>query len=206
MLNFSKDKKIKGEIGYFKLEDWWLNNFNEQQREYITDTYQPMGGSSRSLVEGNIDWSSATVGSFLSNLGSWFMGPKDRDLGRIIFDKALELSENSNDPLDKHFTLQGLIQIYYRDRDKDDFYAKAIEYCKRQIKMQSQASAKFKQEYPNQALPAHVGYEQYSIVLEKEKKYSEVISLSEEANRNGWAGSWKERIERCKKKLAKAKS
>jgi len=205
MFGFSKQsRKIEGDIGYYGLEDWWLSAFDEDQREYIVTTFQPMGGRPRGLVEGHIDWSSGTAASLLSGLSSWFMAAKDRDIGRIILAKGLELSQSSEDPLDRHFILQGLIQMYYRDRDRPGFYEQAIAYCKEQINMQHAAAAKFKSEYPDQLLPAHVGYEQYAIILEKEKKYDEAIALSTEASDNGWAGDWDNRIERCKKRKAKA--
>lgn len=200
---FSK-KKIGGDIAYHHLEDWWLSTFSEKQREYIVNKYQPMGASPRCLVEGDITYSSSTPASLLSGLASWFMGNDDRDIGRTIYQKALELSESSDDPLDRHFTLQGLIQIYYRDRDHEGFYDKAIYYCKEQIKMQSEAAAKFKEDYPEQLLPMHVGYDQYAIILEKEKRYPEAIALSKEADSNGWAGDWQGRIERCQKRMTKA--
>lgn len=201
-----KPQKIEGDIGYHGLEDWWIQNFDENQREYIVTTYQPMGGNPRGLVEGHIDWSSASAASLLSGVSSWFMGPNDRNIGRKLLAKALELSNTSEDPLDKHFTLQGLIQIYYRDREQPGYYDKAIEYCKEQIKMQAAAAAKWKSDYPGDSLPAHIGYEQYAIILEKEKRFDDAITLSKEAESNGWAGDWKKRIERCEKKKAKLTS
>ena len=46
MFNFLKkkyNKKIKGEIGYFKLEDWWINSFNDDERNLILSVCTPFG-------------------------------------------------------------------------------------------------------------------------------------------------------------------
>ena len=35
-MGFLKGKKrVKGSIGYFGLEDWWLSAFSEDERRYI---------------------------------------------------------------------------------------------------------------------------------------------------------------------------
>lgn len=44
MLNlFGKEKEIKGEIGYFGLQDWWLSSFTQVERDHIEDVFHPMG-------------------------------------------------------------------------------------------------------------------------------------------------------------------
>jgi tetratricopeptide (TPR) repeat protein len=202
----NKPKKIEGDIGYFHLEEWWLSEFDESTREYIVEKYQPMGSPPRCLVEGKYEWTSATPASLLSGLGGWFQGSTDRHIARKIYQKALDLVDASNDPLDRHFLYQGLIETYYKDRENPEYYNLAIEYCKKQILMQKEAAKKWKEDYPGDSLPSHHGYEQYAIILEKEKRYDEAIELSREAERNGWAGSWKNRIERCEKKIEKSKS
>lgn len=200
--------KLKGEIGYYNLEDWWFTTFTDTEQKYIIDKFQPMGmgvgedPEKNSLTEGDISWSSASVSNFLNSLSSWFTGPNDRVIGRKIGEKAKEEALKSKDPLDMHFALSSLITLYYRDRDQADYYDKALAYCRAQIKIQAVAAKAFLKEYPKQPLPSHVGYEQLAIVLEKEKKYQEAIDLSKEAKVNGWAGDWNKRIDRCQKKIS----
>lgn len=196
---FFKDHKITGEIGYHHLENWWLSQLSPDERRYIV---RVMG---KSITEGQIEYSSASSTHFLWTLSTWFNGPKDRAIGRKILLKAEEEAQKSNDPLDMHFTLSNMIEVYYRDREKnDDFLRKAMESCMKQIKIQSEAANAFKSEYPNQPLPMHVGYKQLVIVLEKNKQYEEAIRLCEDAKENGWAGGWDKRIERCKRKRNEA--
>lgn len=206
----SKHGKVKGDIGYHQLEEWWFSTFTDSERKYITEKYQPMGMGEETetknhLTEGDISWTSASTSNFLNGLSSWFTGPNDRVIGRKIGEKAKEEALKSKDPLDMHFALSSLITLYYRDRDRDqaDYYDKALAYCRAQIKIQAVAAKAFLKEYPKQPLPSHVGYEQLAIVLEKEKHYQEAIDLTKEAKQNGWAGDWDKRIERCQKKASK---
>ncbi len=206
--NSLKHGKVKGDIGYHQLEEWWFSIFTDGERKYITEKYQPMSMGEETetknhLTEGDISWTSASASNFLNGLSSWFNGPNDRAIGRKIGEKAKEEALKSKDPLDMHFALSSLITLYYRDRDQADYYDKALAYCRAQIKIQAVAAKAFLKEYPKQPMPSHVGYEQLAIVLEKEKRYQEAIDLAKEAKQNGWAGDWDKRIERCQKKLAK---
>lgn len=79
----------------------------------------------------------------------------------------------------------------------------AIQACKLQIELAPQAANAFRKEYIKQPLPRPVGYEQLAIIREKEKNYLEAIKLSKQAKKQGWAGDWDKRIERCEKKFKK---
>lgn len=76
----------------------------------------------------------------------------------------------------------------------------AIMSCRAQIEIQDEAAKRWLSEYPGDTLPAHTGYTQLAIILEKENRFEEAISLIEEAKVNGWNGDWDNRIARLKKK------
>jgi len=84
-------KEVQGTIGYFKLIDWWLSEFSEIERDHIVNSYSPMGGNDRSLVEGHCLGYSQSVGQFLSILASWFNNPNDRSIAVRILAKAEEM-------------------------------------------------------------------------------------------------------------------
>jgi len=65
-----------------------------------------------------------------------------------------------------------------------------------------EAARAFREKYPGE-LPAHVGYQQLAIIREKQGDIDGAINISQKASEEGWAGDWENRIERCKKKLAK---
>lgn len=103
--------------------------------------------------------------------------------------------------LDLHFAILERIREHYGNRQTGDNYRRSIAYCKAQIKIQADAARAFLREYPGEPLPAHTGYSQLAIILEKEKKFDEAISLAEEAKANGWSGDWDKRIKRLRGKI-----
>jgi tetratricopeptide (TPR) repeat protein len=201
---FKSQENIGGEIAYYGLTEWWLEVFNEQERSYIVKTFQPLGGSGNNLVKGKIQYCSGSAVSLLSSLANWFKNTEDREIGYKLLKKAEDLISSKTRILDIHFFYQHKLEFYYRFRKNDpESLNIAIETCKEQIKLAPQAILSFKKEYEDENLPRHVGYEQLAIILEKQKKYDEVIDLCEQAKREDWNGEWDKRIERCIKKKSK---
>lgn len=204
---FGKEKEIKGEIGYFGLQDWWLTTFTKTERKHIEDVFKPLGSNPNEnlLTEGEISYTSQTVAGLLQSLAGWFNNPRDREIAKKIIDKADELAPKGDDILDQHFTLQQKMEIYYRERDKDhESMNKAIDACREQINIAPQAAKAFLKEYTEQNLPAHAGYSQLRIILEKQGKYDEAIKLCKQAQQQGWMGPWGKMIETLEKKQKKS--
>ena len=197
-------KRVEGSIGYFGLEDWWLTSFSEDERRHIIRTFQPLGSSGDSLTSGAINYTSETAVGLLQALAGWFTKDEDRPIAHKILEKAAELSRSGTPVLDPHFLYQQMVQIYYKDRDKPEYMAKAVHACRQQIALAPEAARAFRAEYGDSPLPAHRGYEQLAIILEKEGRFQDAIALSRQAESEGWSGDWRRRIERCEKKLAKA--
>ena len=199
---FKSQEKIGGEIAYYNLTDWWFKTFNKQKQNYIVKTFQPLGGSGIDLIKGEIQYSSGSAVSLLSNLAGWFKNIKDREIGYKLLDKAEKLITDNAEILDIHFFYHNKIEFYYRFREEDkESLNIAIEACKKQIELSSSAILAFKKEYEHEKLPMHTGYEQLAIILEKQSKFNEVIALCERAKNQGWGGDWDKRIERCMKKM-----
>lgn len=210
---WGKKSEVKGELGYFGLGDWWLSTFTEEERKYIEQTYKPMsmgGDNNKPLTEGNILSTSQTAAGLLSGLVGWFKkSPEDLSIARRILAKAEEVSAQ---PIDSHYVYQAMIQANYPHRNLDpDALDEAIQACRKQISITPQVAREFKREHSvdeanrifGARLPAHVGYKQLAIILEKEKRYAEVLQLVKQAKAQGWAGDWDERIERIEKKVQK---
>jgi hypothetical protein len=83
-------KKVEGLIGFYKLSDWWLSTFAEQERQYIEKQYRPMGLPASSLTQGKVS-SSQQVTDFLNILA---MG-KEETTAKKIRQKMDELARNS---------------------------------------------------------------------------------------------------------------
>ncbi len=210
---FSKKKEIKGEIGYFGLQDWWLSAFTQEERDHIEDIFKPLGGGpdSKPLTEGDIDWTAQTAVGLLQALAGWYNNPRDREIAKKIISKADVLSRkvsqtnsSGGSVLDRHFTLSEKMVIYYRERETTpDGLEKAIQACREQIDLAPKAIKAFLKEYPHQELPAHAGYRQLRIILEKQGKYDEAIALCEQALSQGWADDWNKQIKTLQKKKLK---
>lgn len=203
-----KRKRIAGDIGYFHLEDWWMATFSDQERSYIVERYNPMGSEGRSLVEGEITFSSATPGMFLVGLATWFQSPEDRSIAKRILEKSIESSKDlksNSDVLDRRFALSTSIPTFYRDREDPQMLRRAVDSCLAQIELAPRASSAFFDAYPDSPLPTHVGYDQLAVIYEKQEKLAEAITLCNQAKKQGWNGDWDKRIARCEKKLGKIK-
>lgn len=195
--------KIGGHIGYFGLDEWWLSAFSEEERQHILDVHQPLGTGDNSLVNGSISYASQTPVGLLSALAGWLSKPQDRSLAHRTLAKAEELATSAS-ALDRHFLYLQEIKVYYKDRDDPAMMQAAIIACEKQISLGPEAAEAFLAEYPSQPLVSHTGFEQLAIIREKQGDYQGAISLSEEAQRQGWAGDWENRIKRCRKKAARA--
>lgn len=204
LLDFlSKSKKTKGLIGYFGLESWWLSEFTEDERQQIATTFQPLGSSGGSLISGDVSHTSQTAAVFLNNLAGWFSKEKDRPIAYKLLEKAEKLSETEGSVLAMHFLYGQKLEIYYMDREIPGYLEKAIEACNQQIALGTKAAEAFRREYKDAPLPSHKGYQQLAIILEKQGKFNETIELCQKAEKQGWAGDWEKRIERCRKKIDK---
>ena len=95
-----------------------------------------------------------------------------------------------------HFIYMFLISFFYKYREQDDCLDKAIECCNKQIAIAKRAK---------KALGdvEHPGYKQLAIIEKKNKNWSRVIELCNQAKQEGWAGDWDKRIAEAEKGLAK---
>lgn len=221
MLGFFKRKRIGGEIAYYGLQDWWLNTFTSEEQAYIVRKFQPLGtGNSSSLITGSISWkSSGSIVSFLCGLSGWFNNPQDRHISVRILNKAEELSkpcrknttgtlskQEASSIFDEHLLYHQIIKTYYPERNSNpNAFKKAISACQDQIALAPLTKKAYRKKWKGEPLPRPTGYEQLAIVLEKQKKFQEALTLCKEALKAKWGGDWKKRIERLDKKLKKLK-
>ena len=187
---------------------WWHSEFTPEEQRYILTKYQPMVLGANTDSEGlsldriiRPDGSLGPIGT-LAALSTWFMSGEDLPLARRILDKSVERREAENGPvIDRHYIYHNMIRVYYRDRNRDtNSLQLAIEACEKQIDLGPQVVRAWPREEMGAALPRHTGFEQLAIVLERNKDYDGAVRLSEEALRQGWAGDWGKRIDRCRQR------
>ena len=184
---------------------WWHTEFTPEEQHYILAKYQPavVGTAVEGLDLSRIirpDGSLGLIGS-LAALSTWFMSGDDIPLARRILAKSVERQESeTGSVIDRHFIYYHMIRVYYRDRNRDkNALALAIETCEKQIALAPEVIRERPQEW-GEVLPAHPGFQQLAIILERNKDYEGAIRLSEGALRQGWAGDWEKRISRCKQR------
>lgn len=192
---------------------WWESAFTPEEIKHILTKYQPMvlgvADDSSDLPIRNIIQEDGTLSVPLTRLATWFMSPPDDlPIARRLLEKGIELGEGTEGPiLDRHFTYYAMIQVFYRDRNRDpEALDLAIAACETQIAFAPEVRRAWFAEYPkDRHLPMHPGYRQLAIVREKQKDYAEAIRLSHEALEQEWGGDWEKRIARCENRLNRSK-
>jgi tetratricopeptide (TPR) repeat protein len=139
--------------------------------------------------------------------GIGLIGHDNKEAERILL-KCVD--EYQDSPIDLHFTYNGLIKLYYKERDNwEGALGKCIDYCLEDIA----SFPEFKDAYinltGNNTMPRIPSFEQLSIIYEKTGKYEEAISISQIALDNNLndrtKGGFERRIDRLKKKKNKSK-
>ncbi len=212
----SRSTGVRGELGYFGLSDWWVSTFSEEERSYLEHSYGSgdigVGvGNDLRLTQGEIGYTSLSAIRVLTRMIGALRGkPEYLHLIQPIIQEAERRPDRS--AIDLHFLYAIVLNVTYPLRDRyPDALKMTIDTSKRQVAIAPQAADMYKREMSEDEayrsfgarLPAHEGYTRLSILYEKEKRYSEVIELAQQAKSQGWAGNWDWRIARCEKKLRK---
>jgi hypothetical protein len=82
--------EVRGLIAHYRLVDWWLSSFTEEERDLIDERYQPMGMPSHALTQGGYT-SSQPAPEFLNGLASWFRSKQESSIFERIHSKIAEL-------------------------------------------------------------------------------------------------------------------
>lgn len=198
---FKKKEKIEGYLRCFSLEYWWLTTFSESEQRYIENTIAPNEQGSY-LTKGGILGTSQTKLRLIGSLATRFGKEDGPYLFKKIMDEAEKLLQENHSVTDAHFVYQQKLETWYKNHGR---WPNAVEEtkqaCRQQIAISERAAKKFRKEYEGIDLPRHAGYQQLSRILEEEENFTEVVKLCHEAQVQGWAGDWKKRAERCRKKM-----
>ena len=215
MLRFLRKRVAEGTNAQSKpaLLAWWESVFTPEEIKHILTKYQSVvlgvSADSSNLPIRTIIQEDGTVSVPLTRLATWFMSPPDDlPIARRLLEKGIELGEGTEGHiLDRHFTYYNMIQVYYRDRNRDpEELDLAVAACETQIAIAPEVRRAWFDEYPKDLnLPMHPGYRQLAIVREKQNDYTEAIRLSYEALEQGWGGDWEKRIARCQNRLNRSK-
>lgn len=245
---FKKEKrKYGGLIEALGLSDFW-DSLNEDERQFIRECYsksmsignnkkpEDLDGSNTKII-----YTTQTPSNFLNAYAVWAKSAKKYELAEKLLkeaekrtgfkkeklacsnDKGLNTSNSSNakyrEIIDKHFTYNHYIELYYKQRDKGpEYLEKCIEYCKKDIEL----FPKFKDAWIkcevtkeekaagytfNLRIPS---FERLAIIYEKQGKIDEAIEICKKAIEyglhDGTKGGFQGRLNRLYKKLTKNSS
>lgn len=90
------ESQVAGKIKFYGLVDWWFSAFNEDEREYIDNKFQPMNQPLHSLTKRNYrkgDGELVDTATFLNSLATWFRSKKDASIFKKIQNKIDELGK-----------------------------------------------------------------------------------------------------------------
>lgn len=88
------DGQVGGKIQFYDLVGWWFTSFNEAEREYIDNLYQPMNQPPHTLTQGSYvkrDGEIIDAALFLNALATWFRNHNDSSIINRIHNKIDEL-------------------------------------------------------------------------------------------------------------------
>lgn len=199
-------KQIGGDINYYNLNDWWLNELTEEERNIIRTIYKPMSTSPEEycIDKGNIKYSSMSTLNFLGCLAGWFTKSKYYTIGKKILLEGEKYTNKTKDILDLHFFYLSGIRMHYSNRDNDDnALNSAIDYCKKQINISQEAKKEFLNQYPDSPLPSHTGYKQLAVIYDKQGQYLEALKITKQALIEGWNDDYQKRLTRLENKINK---
>lgn len=92
--NIDTTKKIGGDIGYHKLEEWWMNEFTEEERQFIRDTYKPFGAEEDFVIdEGEILETSASRVHFLCFAIGGYTSYDNFNIGKKFLEKVFLMAK-----------------------------------------------------------------------------------------------------------------
>lgn len=192
--------KPKGLIAYFDLIPFW-DSFSLEQQQYLRHMHNSgLNVNPRSLTDIEIEKTSQSKLSFLQTFIQSAKVDSDEEIFKKVIDEAEKSILQCDNIIDIHFYFQSLIIYYYRKRKNKEFYELAKKSCLRQIEIADEVKKSFIRE-DDRPLPRHYGFKQYSIILEKERKFEEAVALCILANDQGWNGDWPTRIEKLRNKV-----
>lgn len=207
-----KEKKIaiRGNIDYYGLTKWWLNEFNEEERNTIREKYKPLGCDKNYCIDKGLPeaiYIGCTRYNFLDNIYCAFMQMKDDSIRFKFYNKSLEdertVYNDTSDIIGRHIYYHEQIKFYYANREKENHFDLAIEYCQKQIHISKQVKkAWLIKNFNDPQLPGHFGFKQLAIIYEKQGEYEEALELTKRCLEEGWNNKdSKKRIDRLEKKL-----
>lgn len=175
----SGNKAVPDLIEVLGLEEWYVT-LSERDRRKLHEYSTSFGtGGESNMLELPVKTTSETQQGYLKGVGSTALANKDYAFAEKVLLKALE-SDNDN-PLDRHFVYNSLIDLYYKQRDDwEGAIEKCIYYCTEDIERIDE----FLNEWDG-GPPRIPAFKRLAIIYENQAEYDAAIDICDEAIERG---------------------
>lgn len=180
----------------YGLQKWFDKTFDKNEKKILLDSCPLF-----SMYDG--EFNSDSPAYFLADTLQWYNKKDNVVICMKAVKEVLHLlnEEKSFAVQNLHFIYLNLINTLYRHRDFEGAFPLCVDMCNRQIEIAPKAAKAFLVNPSLTGLPEHTGFTQLAIIEKKNKNWSRVIELCENAKAQGWGGDWDKRIDEARKNL-----
>lgn len=162
-------------MDYIGLRDWYDSLSPEEQKKVYEYSTMFSTGGEFNQIDHIAESTSKTQQSYLKGVGSSAVHHKDYEIAEKVLLKALK-AEGDN-PSDRHFVYNSLIELYYKQRDeREDAIEKCIKYCNEDIDRIDEFLREWRGEPPR--IPA---FRRLAIIYENQGEYERAIEICDHA-------------------------
>lgn len=178
----------------------WYMDLSEEERQKLHEYSTAFGtGGEYNMLEQSVQSTSQTQQAYLKGVGSTAVSNKDYEFAEKILLNALEA--DGDNPTDRHFVYNSLIELYYKQRDdRDDAIEKCIKYCEEDIERIGKFLNAWDGEPPR--IPA---FKRLAIIHENQGNYEAALQVCDEAIKrgleDGTKGGFEGRKQRIRNKM-----
>jgi len=190
---------IGGEIGFFRLEAWWLSAFSDVERKHVEALYYHPGlvKGKRPLTRGRGPSVYPTVCDLLIAMARPLVRrAEDRGLASRILGKSEDCAIAKGNMIALHFTYEAMLQLHEKWKklfgDAEDA---AFAACYKQVRIAEAVLEALHDRYPMRPLPVHGGYELMVTLLTEGENYAQAMTICATAKSQGWPGDWVARMQ-----------
>lgn len=183
----------------------WYNGLSQQEREKVHEYSTMFGlGGEMNLLDEGVRGSNTTQQSYLKNVGAKLVSNKEYDLAEKVLLNGLDSPDDN--PTDRHFIYNSLIDLYYKQRDeREDAIERCIECCKADIDSIDEFHQELQEENEDASLPRIPAFKRLAIIYERQGEFEKALEVCEEAIQrslsDGTQGGFEARRERIENKM-----
>jgi len=193
----ARSNEPKGLLAYLGLGEWFTSLAYEEQQK-VREYFNGLGWEPKDLDTTNYSFSSTTQSKFFNGIAHRAMIHKDYVFSEKVFLESLHSKQIS--VIDRHFTYNNLIDLYYKQRESSpEAITKCVYFCLEDIEIVEE----FLHVFDSPIIPRIPSIQRLIIIYEKQGKFEEAIKICNIAlklglnDKSGFEG----RIEKIRKKL-----